>query len=199
VDRRTLLRHLAALGVVVTPAAGVLTACGGGGRRRPGMGGGMPSDGMPSGGMPDWMMSDGMMDADMMSDMPVIHDLLVGHEKIRREVIDIDGGIRSRTTSDDPGLARLLRAHVAAMRRRIEDSRPIRQMDPLFREIFKHHEAIAIDLAERPDGVQVTETSGDPQVRLLIRQHARRAVSEFVASGMPRAMQPTPLPDGYRG
>jgi len=34
-------------------------------------------------------------------------------------------------------------------------------------------------------------------VTLLIRQHARAAVSQFVADGMARAMQPTPLPDGY--
>jgi hypothetical protein len=31
----------------------------------------------------------------------------------------------------------------------------------------------------------------------LIRQHARRAVSEFVARGMERMHEPTPLPDGY--
>jgi hypothetical protein len=34
---------------------------------------------------------------------------------------------------------------------------------------------------------------------LLIRQHAHRAVSEFVAEGMARAMEPTPLPPGYTG
>ena len=36
----------------------------------------------------------------------------------------------------------------------------------------------------------------DSQVAFLIRQHARRAVSEFVADGMDRAMRPTRLPPG---
>lgn len=83
------------------------------------------------------------------------------------------------------------------MRGRIEDNRPIRNGDPLFREIFEHHAAITIEITNLPDGVQLTETSADPLVQLLIRQHAHRAVSEFVAAGMTRAMQPTPLPDGY--
>jgi hypothetical protein len=41
------------------------------------------------------------------------------------------------------------------------------------------------------------ETADTPNVVPLVRQHARRAVSEFVAQGMPRMMQPTPLPPGY--
>jgi hypothetical protein len=36
-----------------------------------------------------------------------------------------------------------------------------------------------------------------PENQLLIRQHAHRAVSEFVDQGMPRAMRPTPLPQSY--
>lgn len=190
IDRRTALRQLAILGLAVSPAAATLTGCGMGDDGQPGM----------DGGMPDWMMSDGMMDGQMMPDMPVIHDLLTGHDKIRREVDDIADGIRSRTTtSSDPQLAGLIRTHVHAMRGRIEDNRPIRHGDPLFREIFEHQTAITLDITDLPDGVQVTETSADPQVQLLIRQHAHRAVSEFVASGMARARQPTPLPEGYHG
>jgi hypothetical protein len=72
-------------------------------------------------------------------------------------------------------------------------------MDPVFREIFKHHAEVEMDVEQIPGGVVVVETSTDAQVELLIRQHARRAVSEFVAYGMARAMRPTPLPRGYRG
>jgi hypothetical protein len=149
--------------------------------------------------MPGWMMGDGMVDDAIMADMRVIMGLLTDHDRIRRTVRDVDGGIQSETTSSDPRLAGLIRTHVAAMRTRVESDRPIRHGDPLFREIFKHHSAVAISSADLPEGLHVTETSTDPQVQLLIRQHARRAVSEFVASGMTRAMQPTPLPDGYRG
>ncbi len=186
-----MLQRLAALGLVATPLAGVLAACGNDD-------GGMPMMGQGSGSaMPGWMMGDGMMDAAMMADMVVIHDLLTNNDKIRRVVQDIGGGILSQTTSSDARLAGLIRTHVEAMRTRIENNRPIRHGDQLFAEIFEHHAAITIKAVELPDGVEVTETSADPQVQLLIRQHARRAVSEFIASGMQRAMQPTPLPEGY--
>ncbi|HZA51065.1 MAG TPA: cupredoxin domain-containing protein [Myxococcaceae bacterium] len=142
-------------------------------------------------------MMSGAMGPAMMRDMRPIHGLLLQHEKIRREVKDIPGGVRTLTTSDDPEVAALLRAHVGQMSERIEKGRPIRQMDPLFREIFEHHEKIRMRVEEVPGGVRVTETSDDPKVTLLIRQHARRAVSEFVRGGMSRAMRPTPLPDGY--
>lgn len=69
----------------------------------------------------------------------------------------------------------------------------------MFREIFEHHDKIEIEVDRIAGGVLVVETSVNPQVELLIRQHAHRAVSEFVAEGMARAMQPTPLPPGYTG
>jgi hypothetical protein len=153
-------------------------------------------DGM---GMPDWMMSRGQMDRQMMRDMRVIHDLLLGHQKIVRRVEDVPGGIRSSTTSTDPAISALIRTHVAQMKARVQAGDAIRQMDPVFREIFEHHDAITREISQAPGGVRVTETSADPQVQRLIRQHAHRAVSEFVAAGMRRAMEPTPLPPGYPG
>ena len=149
--------------------------------------------------MPVWMMSGGgMMDSEMMRDMGPIHDLLMQHEKIQRNVEEIPNGIRAVTTSTDPEIAKLIRTHVGAMKSRIEDGRPIRMMDPLFREIFRNHEQIRLEIENVPGGVRVTETSSDPQVVLLIRQHAKRAVSEVVSGGMQRAMQSTPLPEGYQ-
>lgn len=157
--------------------------------------GGMMADGNST---PSWMMSDGMqMDQNMMRDMHVIHGLLMDHEKIEREVRDIPGGVETITTSSDPEIASQLVKHVHQMKERVEEGRAIRHMDPLFQEIFDNHEKIEMEIEEVPGGVRVTETSDDPAVILLIRQHARRAVSEFAEQGMQRAMQPTPLPSGY--
>jgi hypothetical protein len=36
-------------------------------------------------------------------------------------------------------VAQLIQTHVQQMKGRIEAGRPIRRMDPLFREIFEHH------------------------------------------------------------
>ncbi len=158
---------------------------------------GMMGPGM-MGQMPNWMMGGGMMDENMMRDMGPIHGLLTQHEKIHRTVEEIPGGVRTVTTSEDPQVTDLIRTHVREMKERIEKGQPIRQMDPLFREIFRHHEKIRLEIEDVPGGVRATETSDDPQVTLLIRQHAKRAVSEFVQGGMSRAMQGTPLPEGYK-
>jgi hypothetical protein len=179
VTREGFLRRALALLAGAPPVAAVLAACGRGDE------------------MPDWMMSRGM-NARMMREMPVIHDLLVDHEQIERRVEEIPGGIRAVTWTEDEEVARLIRTHVRQMKARVEDGDPIRQMDPVFREIFEHHEAIEMEIEEVPGGVRVTETSEDAQVVLLIRQHAEQAVSEFVARGMERARQPTPLPPAYR-
>ena len=189
-SRRGFLRRALALIAGAPPVAALLSACGGMGE---GMGTGMMDEGMPG-----WMMSRGM-DAGLMRDMRVIHELLVAHERIDRQVDDVPGGIQATTRSDDENVAALIRTHVRQMQARLLRADPIREMDPLFREIFEHHDAIAMRIENVPGGVRVTETSADPQVAVLIRQHARRAVSEFVADGMDRAMRPTPLPPGYRG
>ncbi len=160
----------------------------------PGMGPGMghgPGMG-PGRGM-------GMMGGGHRQEMQTIHTLLARHESIRREVEDIPGGVRTLTVSESPEVAQLIREHVWQMKKRLELGQPMRRGDPLFRALFAHHDAIHLEVEEVPGGVRVEETSEDPQVVLLIRQHAHRAVNEFVEQGMPRAMQPTPLPEGYQG
>lgn len=160
-------------------------------RHEGGMMGGTDGMGPRSGG------DGGMMDGGM-QDMRAIHGLLSQHRKIERSVKDIPDGVETVTTSRDPQVATLIREHVWQMKARIEEGRPIRQMDPLFREVFKNHQHIHMQIADVPGGVRVTETADAPDVVPLVRQHARRAVSEFVAEGMRRAMQPTPLPPGYK-
>ena len=46
-------------------------------------------------------------------------------------------------------------------------------------------------------GVRVRETSDDPSLTQLIRQHAIRGVGECVAEGHARARTATPLPAKY--
>ncbi len=144
------------------------------------------------------MMGRGGMMGGTMEEMSTIHRLLSNHEKIQRTVKDVPDGVETTTTSSDPRLAAAIREHVAQMKERIEGGEPIRQGDPLFREIFANHEHIHMAVEDVREGVRVKETADDAHVVPLVRQHARRAVSEFVAEGMPRAMQPTPLPPGYK-
>lgn len=130
-------------------------------------------------------------------DMASIHSLISDHQKIQRTVEDIPGGVQTLTTSDDPKVAALLRQHVGEMKRRIGSGQPIRMWDPLFVELFRHREKVTMVAEDAPGGVKVVATSDDPQVALLIRQHARAGVSEFVAGGWDRVHKPTTLPVGY--
>lgn len=197
VSRQAFLKRGLTLFVAASPIAALLSACGRGGPPdEGGMGGGMGET--MDGRMPDWMMSRGGMGAQMRRDMRVIHTLLAERESIGRQVEDIPGGVRTTTVSRQPGIADAIRTHVRQMKARVEAGKAIRQMDPLFREIFDHHTKIHMTIDQIPGGARVTETSDDPQVVLLIRQHAHRAVSEFVAEGMERAMRPTPLPPRYQ-
>ena len=162
--------------------------------------GGMMNGGTPMmRDMPDWMMSgEGMMGGGMMRDMRSIHGLLMNHEGIERRVEDLPNGVRTVTTSRDPEVAQLIRMHVRQMEARYDRDQPIRMMDPVFRELFRNRDRASLDYEDIPGGIRVTHISDDPNVVLLIRQHAHRFVSEAAAEGMPRAMRPTPLPEGHR-
>ncbi|GAB5535050.1 MAG: hypothetical protein Rubg2KO_12990 [Rubricoccaceae bacterium] len=124
-----------------------------------------------------------------------IHALLTDHTAIERRVEDIPNGVKTWTTSEDADVAVLIRQHVRQMGARLESGRPMRRWDPLFAAIFEHADAIEMTIEDIPGGVYVIETSTDPDVVALIRQHAHRAVSEFVERGMDRAHEPTPLPE----
>ena len=149
--------------------------------------------------MPEGMMSgEGMMGSGMMRDMRSIHGLLTSHQRIERRVEDIPDGVRTITTSDDPRVAELIRTHVRQMKARYARGQPIRMMDPVFRELFRNRHKASLEYEDVPGGIRVTHTSTDPQVVLLIRQHARGFVSEAAKDGMSRTMRTTPLPAGYR-
>lgn len=115
-------------------------------------------------------------------DMGTIHQLLDHRGSIRREVQQIEGGVRTRTESDDPAVAAMIKKHVHAMKTRVEDGRPIRRRDPLFAAIFDQADAIEMTIEETPGGVIVTETSDEPGVAALISAHAA-VVSLFLENG----------------
>ena len=125
-----------------------------------------------------------------------IHTLLDRHASIERHVEDIDGGVETITTSTDADTVATIRQHVRQMQDRLASGHGMRHWDPLFVELFRRHDDIRMEILDVPGGVRVRETSDDPQVALLIREHAR-AVNGFVSDGCERAHRATPLPEGY--
>lgn len=119
-------------------------------------------------------------------DREIFHALLGSGQKIRREVKHLKNGVETVTESDDPKVAAWIQEHVAAMKQRVENGRPIHRRDPLFAVLFDHARAIKMEVERTPKGVRVVETSDDAVVVRLIQAHAQ-VVSLFVKNGFAEA------------
>ncbi|MEZ6068861.1 MAG: hypothetical protein R3C10_01045 [Pirellulales bacterium] len=132
-------------------------------------------------------------DAQFPADREVFQYLLSHHDDIRRSVTNRDDGVETLTESDDPQVTAKIQQHVAAMYRRVEEDRPIRRRDPLFNELFRHADAIEMEMEKTDKGIKVTETSADPQVVRLLQEHAK-VVSSFVRNGHAEARKSHAVP-----
>lgn len=130
-------------------------------------------------------------------DQSIFHTLLDRHDLITREVTEIPGGIRARTTSADPDTARLIRDHTHNMHKRLVEGFGLRFWDPAFAEIFAQKDKVRMTVTLLDDGVEIEEISDDPNVTTLIRAHGA-VVTGFVQHGRKVAGGPSPLPDSYR-
>ena len=124
----------------------------------------------------------------MPEDRDIFHFLLENHKKITRTVTELDNGVKTVTESTAPEITAKLQEHVASMYKRVEDGRPLRIWDELYREIFKHADKIKMELKNTENGISVTETSQDEYVVKLIQAHAK-AVTGFSERGFEEARQ----------
>jgi hypothetical protein len=132
------------------------------------------------------------------ADREIFHQLLMNRDVIRRKVKKISLGVETLTESDDPEVAILIQKHVASMKKRVEDNKPIHRRDPLFAEVFRHADQITVVYEKTEKGIRVTETSDDPYVVKLIQKHAE-VVSLFIKHGFDevhRNHEPPSKPEG---
>ena len=92
---------------------------------------GMMEDGMMSEEIRQAMMSEGM-GPELMEDMRTIRKMLMNHEQIDRRVEDIDKGVKSWTTSEDPEIAAAIQKHVRQMHERIKEKKAYPADGPAF-------------------------------------------------------------------
>jgi hypothetical protein len=133
-----------------------------------------------------------MMDDSQKADMEVFHQLFDHRTEIRREITSLRDGVDTLTESDNPKVTELLQRHLDSMVARVHEARPIHQRDPLFREIFANSQKIRMDVKRTPKGVRVIETSDDPYVAKLIKQHAD-VIGLFIQNGRSEAMKDHPV------
>lgn len=118
-----------------------------------------------------------------------IFNLLSDHKTITRKVEEVEGGVKTITTTTEPALVETLRAHVRQMARRVRDGRPVRLWDPAFRDVFAHYDEIELTFRDVEGGIEVIETSENPKAADAIRAHATK-VNTFVEGGHAAARPP---------
>jgi len=158
-------------------------------------------------------MSPGMMgmhhDSATMAQMGVIHELVMGHDRITRTVTNLADGIRTVTESDDARLAQLIKEHVVTMGERVTrgDDPGLPMESPALHAIFLNKDKIRTTSEVTAKGVVIVQTSSDPATVAALQQHAGEvtdlakrgmmAMHEAMMKNMGRAM-PRRSPDGGR-
>jgi hypothetical protein len=150
------------------------------------------------GGMPSGMMGHDMQhapmagmhsgDAAFQSDMQLVHEMLTGHDKIKRSVENLSDGIRTVTESDDPQVAQALKAHVASMEQRLKDGRLFNLFSSTLPVLFDNKDKITTKVQMTEKGAAVTQTSTDAKVVAALQAHAAE-VSELARDGMAAMMR----------
>lgn len=122
-------------------------------------------------------------------DAQTIHQLFATHEQIHRTVTDIPGGIRAVTESDNPEVVALIQLHVVKMYDRVREGLPIPMigMSSTLPTMLQATNQYQRQFRITSKGIEVTETSNDPNMVAIIREHGRE-VTQFITQGMPAMM-----------
>ncbi len=160
-----------------------------------GMQSGMMRHGMQHATMNGGMQHGGPMagamhssDAAFQADMQLVHEMLAGHDKIKRSVENLPDGIRTVTESEDPQVAQALKAHVASMEQRLKDGRIFNLFSPTLPVLFDNKDKIKTTVETTQKGSIVTQTSADAKVVAALQAHAVE-VSELARDGMAAMMR----------
>jgi hypothetical protein len=127
-------------------------------------------------------------DASFADDMRLVHAMLFDHDKIKRRVTNLPDGIRTVTESDDPGVARAIKAHVASMEKRLNDGKIFNLFSATLPVLFENKDKIRTSVETSDRGSTVTQTSADPAVVAALQAHAVE-VSELARDGMAAMMR----------
>jgi hypothetical protein len=159
-----------------------------------GMGQRMMMQGMQHGPMGGAMQHERPMagmhsgDAAFQADMQLVHEMLAGHDKIKRSVENLPDGIRTVTESDDPQVAQALKAHVASMEQRLKDGRIFNLFSSTLPVLFDNKDKIKTTVEMTEKGCIVTQTSADAKVVAALQAHAGE-VDELAREGMAAMMR----------
>lgn len=127
-------------------------------------------------------------------DQALFKELLREHANIKRQTLQIEGGIISTTTANTPELVRILQDHVVGMEKRFGNDRAIRSWDPLFAALFEYKDQITMSYRNIENGVEATLTTDNPKLLELIQCHDE-TLHGFVNEGFEAGGRESPKPD----
>ncbi len=111
-----------------------------------------------------------------------IHSLFTNHDQFNREVKLTEDGYVSKTTSDNPEMAKMIQSHVRQMEARLDKGLMVRRWDPAYEEFVRHYDDVDIRIQKIENGIQVTAIGKTEEAVKVARNHAG-IVSRFVAHG----------------
>lgn len=133
-------------------------------------------------------------DEEHRKDQALFKELLEKHKELHRTTEKLPNGIISRTTSDNPHLAKVLQDHVTSMEVRFGKGRAIRSWDPLFAALFDYKDEVKMEYFAIENGVEAHLTSDNPKVVELILCHDE-TLHKFVDYGYERSSEESAKPD----
>ncbi len=117
--------------------------------------------------------------------MPVVHELMMNHQKLRRTVTNLPNGVRTVTESTDSAMVAQLQNHVATTGVLVARSQDldVPPASPTLRQLLQRGASITRTVEHTAQGVIVTETSADSITVSLLQAHAAE-VTDLVKRGM---------------
>ncbi len=114
-----------------------------------------------------------------------LRTLFQKHQDIRRSVEELPNGIRTVTESDDPDVRVAIVTHVSQMIARLQTQRnpEVIIQSPTLDKLFEVAQQIETQIIPTETGVQVIQTSSNPDVVALLQTHAAE-VSDLSSRGM---------------
>jgi hypothetical protein len=114
-----------------------------------------------------------------------LKNIFKNHKKIKREVGNIENGIKTITESKDEKIRQSIIDHVTMMVTRMQEGKNPEVMiqSPTLTKLFDYYQEIDTEIELSDDGIALIQTSKNPKVVELLQKHASE-INDMVDRGM---------------
>lgn len=114
-----------------------------------------------------------------------LKNIFKNHKKIKREVVNIENGIKTITESKDEKVRQSIIDHVTMMVTRMQEGKNPEVMiqSPTLTKLFDYYQEIDTEIELSDDGIALIQTSENPKVVELLQKHASE-INDMVDRGM---------------